>query len=343
MKNPESIFSKSLYKILDKPEFDSRDIFYVGPTGDHTKYSSNSLRKIANEYNYTLQSITELVGISIDTEQIFYLLPELQGTSTDTDLSGAYSVFWESLFPQKPLSRNGAFLKIKDGETLIGYSIPDTETLEESLTAFCAYLTMPKKHSGERIEASRFGLIKEDEAEPYEYADSHFDIEVNNLSEEIREKVNKLRLYGVSEIAIKALFQKEQKLSRLVITDDYRIVLPDYGDMEIKMEPLPKAVYFLYLRHPEGLMFKELPCCRDEFMEIYSRLTNRRDAVALRSAERVLDPTDNSINEKCSRIREAFISKFDDTLAHKYYITKYYDLKKWIALDREYVDVGPIG
>lgn len=339
MKLPENIFRKDLSGVLDKLEFGGKAIFYVGPTGDNTKYVPSTLRKIANEYNYTLQSISELVETSIDAEQIFYLLPELHGASTRIDYSGAYRVFWKSLFPRKPLSRNGAFLIIKDGETLVGYSVPDSKTLEDSLIAFCAYLTRPKKHYSYG-QASRFGLIYDYEAD--EYADRNFDSEVKKLSEEIKEKVNKLRLYGMSEIAIKALFQKEQKLSRLVITDDYRIVLPDYGDMEIKMEPLPKAVYFLYLRHPEGLMFKELPCYRDEFMEIYKRLTNRRDAVALRSAERVLNPMDNSINEKCSRIREAFISRFDDTLARKYYITSYYQLKKRIELDRYLVDLGPM-
>ena len=343
MKLPENIFRKDLSGVLDKLEFVSKAIFYVGPTGDNTKYVPSTLRKIANEYNYTLQSISELVETSIDAEQIFYLLPELHGVSLRIEYPGAYRVFWKSLFPRKPLSRNGAFLIIKDGETLVGYSVPDSKTLEDSLIAFCAYLTRPKKHYSDGVQASRFGLIYDYEAdENDEYADRNFFGEVHKLSEEIKEKVKKLRLYGMSEIAIKALFQKEQKLSRLVITDDYRIVLPDYGDMEIKMEPLPKAVYFLYLRHPEGLMFKELPCYRDEFMEIYKRLTNRRDAVALRSAERVLNPMDNSINEKCSRIREAFISRFDDTLASKYYITSYYQLKKRIELDRELVDLGPI-
>ncbi len=344
MKLPENIFRKNLSRVLDKPEFGGKAIFYVGPTGDNTKYVPSTLRKIANEYNYTLQSISELVETSIDAEQIFYLLPELHGVSLRIEYSGVYRVFWKSLFPRKPLSRNGAFLIIKDRETLVGYSVPDSKTLEDSLIAFCAYLTRPKKHYSDGVQASRFGLIYDYEAdENDEYADRNFDSEVHKLSEEIKEKVKKLRLYGMSEIAIKALFQKEQKLSRLVITDDYRIVLPDYGDMEIKMEPLPKAVYFLYLRHPEGLMFKELPGYRDEFMEIYKRLTNRRDAVALRSAERVLNPMDNSINEKCSRIREAFISRFDDTLARKYYITSYYQLKKRIELDRELVDLGPIG
>ena len=224
MKLPETIFKKNISGVLDKPEFGGKAIFYVGPTGDNTKYAPSTLRKIANEYNYTLQSIPELVERSIDAEQIFYLLPELHGVSLRIEYSGAYRVFWKSLFPRKPLSRNGAFLIIKDRETLVGYSVPDSKTLEDSLIAFCAYLTRPKKHYSDG-QASRFGLIYDYEAD--EYADRNFDSEVKKLSEEIKEKVNKLRLYGMSEIAIKALFQKEQKLSRLVITDDYRIVLPD--------------------------------------------------------------------------------------------------------------------
>lgn len=38
-----------------------------------------------------------------------------------------------------------------------------------------------------------------------------------------------------------------------------RILLPDYGDREIKMTPLAKAVYLLFLRHPMGIKFKCLP------------------------------------------------------------------------------------
>ena len=30
--------------------------------------------------------------------------------------------------------------------------------------------------------------------------------------------------------------------------------------------------------------------------------------------------TNNSINEKCSRIKEAFVSKIDDSLAQYYYV-----------------------
>ena len=343
MKLPKNFFSKDLSRTLDKPDWFGKDILYVGANGSEAQeYDSTTdkLHNISLSYGFKLLSIPEIVYGSIDPEQIAYLIPNSQMRLSEVDFSAANRSVWKSFFPRKALSYNGAFLHINNGEIVIGYSVPDNETLEDSLTAFCAYLTKPKRDYGD-VQASRFGLIVEYPED--EIADRAFEVEVMKLSDEIKERIKKLRLYGVSEIAIKALFQKEQKLSRLVITDDYRIILPDYGNMEIRMEPLPKAVYFLYLRHPEGLMFKELPGYRDEFMEIYRRLTNRRDAVALRSAERVLDPTNNSINEKCSRIREAFISRFDDTLACKYYITHYHHYKKHIQLDRSLVDLGPTG
>lgn len=45
------------------------------------------------------------------------------------------------------------------------------------------------------------------------------------------------------------------KLSKLVVTKDLRIFLPDYENMEITMEPLVKAVFLLFLKRPEGIMF----------------------------------------------------------------------------------------
>ena len=49
-------------------------------------------------------------------------------------------------------------------------------------------------------------------------------------------------------------------------------MLPDYNDMEIKMEPIVKAVYLLFLKHPEGIAFKCLPDYRQELAEIYTKL-----------------------------------------------------------------------
>lgn len=176
------------------------------------------------------------------------------------------------------------------------------------------------------------------EKKPEDFADDNFHHVIKILSEEIRSKVEELRSYGVSEYIIQSLFHEEQKLSRLVITSDYKIILPDYNDMEIKMEPLPKAIYILFLRHPNGIRFKDLTDYRDELAEIYINVTNRQDLASIyKSIENVLDPTKNSINEKCSRIREAFISRFDERLASQYYITGIAGKKKGVLLDREHV------
>ena len=177
-------------------------------------------------------------------------------------------------------------------------------------------------------------IISEDEA------DRRFSYAAQNLINEIRERVELLKLNGISELVIKSLFKFDDavKLSRLKITKDYRIFLPDYHNLEITMTPLPKAVYFLFLMHPEGILFKHLPDYRDELMNIYKHISNRE---MLRDMEKSIDdvtsPTKNAINEKCSRIREAFIRHFDESVAKNYFITGLRSEPKKIALDRQLV------
>ena len=157
------------------------------------------------------------------------------------------------------------------------------------------------------------------------------------LLKEVKEMVQKLKEYGMSEKEIISLFHIEQPLLKLFISKNYKIFLGDERK-EVHMEPLVKAVYLLFLRHPEGIAFKNLPAYRQELTKIYSEvrpwgLSDR----ALRSIEDVTNPLLNSINEKCARIRAAFINKFDDHLAHHYYIDGLRGEAKKIALPRDLV------
>lgn len=56
-----------------------------------------------------------------------------------------------------------------------------------------------------------------------------------------------------------------------------------------------------------------------------------------RSIDSVCDPTNNAINEKCARVREAFVKAFDESLAEHYFITGSRGEAKRIVLDREMV------
>ena len=163
--------------------------------------------------------------------------------------------------------------------------------------------------------------------------------EIVGLSESgVKKVIKQLRTHGVDEAIIMALFKEEPKLSRLQVTEDYRILLPDY-DIEIKMAPLIKAVYLLFLRHPEGIVFKDLVDYREELKGIYNKITRYMDFWRVnRSIDALVDPTRNAINEKCSRIREAFVAQLREDIAENYYITGYRLSPKSIKLDRKLVE-----
>lgn len=95
------------------------------------------------------------------------------------------------------------------------------------------------------------------------------------------------------------------------IDEKYRIYLK-YDDgtpiSEVKMPALPKALYFVFLNHPEGFPLKHLIDYREELLLWYRRLSNRTSLD--KSIDDLIDPTNNSANEKISRIREAFDKAF---------------------------------
>lgn len=215
---------------------------------------------------------------------------------------------------------------------------PDTKIFDELKHAIDEYKIRLRRC----VDNSRYSSIRFDDQDfdnpQYDTpADEGFYRTVNNLSEEIKERVSKLRIMGVGEDLIKALFEPERKLSRLIITADLKIYLPDYN-IEVRMEPLPKSIFLLFLNHPEGIRFKELSNYRNELTKIYSTVTNRTNLEDIEdSLNNVLDPTKNSINEKCSRIREAFLSQMDESIASAYYIYGTRNHPKCISIDRRCV------
>lgn len=139
-------------------------------------------------------------------------------------------------------------------------------------------------------------------------------------------------------------------LSRLVITTDYRFFLADYGNREVVMTPVHKAIYILFLNHPEGIEFKNLIDYRDELSAIYHRIANRIDHSKIEETiNRLTNPLDNAINEKCSRIKSTFMQFMDEYQADYYIINSHvkrhrhvsskiwYERTKVITLPRELV------
>lgn len=155
----------------------------------------------------------------------------------------------------------------------------------------------------------------------------------------IYEGIKELHKLGIGSLIIRSIAGSRNLLSRIRIDDSYRITLPDYNNMEIEMAPITKALYLLFLRHEEGIIFKELPDYRSELTALYWDLIdsdNEKDVTT--KIERITDPFNNDINVHCSRIKAAFTLKFENMLAINYYIHGKRGEPKRISLPRNLVE-----
>ena len=180
------------------------------------------------------------------------------------------------------------------------------------------------------------------------------------MAEQISVLADKLQQAGRTDLLLHALGvplleelrieAAKGRLSRLTITRDFRFLLTDYGNREIEMQPVHKAVYLLFLAHPEGIEFKNLSDYRTELTRYYHATARNLDLEKVAdSINHLTNPLDNAINEKCSRIKKVFSAAMDEYSASYYIISSHtkrhvssssriwYERLKLITLPRELV------
>ena len=152
----------------------------------------------------------------------------------------------------------------------------------------------------------------------------------NELSSLVKELVDVgrkdllLHAIGVPLLEELRIEAAKARLSRLLITKDYRFLLIDYDNKEVVMNPVHKAVYLLFLHHPEGIEFKKLCDYRDELQGYYLATARLMDKQTISdSIDMLVDPLNNSINEKCSRIKSVFLSMMDQYTANFYIVSSH--------------------
>ena len=176
---------------------------------------------------------------------------------------------------------------------------------------------------------------------------------------ELKRLIEQLQAEGRNDLLLKAIGvplleelrieAAKGRLSRLVITEDYRFILEDYHK-EVELQPVHKAVYLLFLAHPEGIEFKRLADYREELTRYYMATAKIMDKEkVVESVDHLINPLDNAINEKCSRIKKVFLELMDEYTASYYIISSHtqkhiagssriwYERLKVITLPRELV------
>jgi hypothetical protein len=106
----------------------------------------------------------------------------------------------------------------------------------------------------------------------------------------------------------------------------------------ICLPPIRLAVYILFIKHPQGILIKELPAYRNELLYIYNEISNRADRFKNNATvNNATDPLQNCIHEHLCRINKHFISCMTPDVAYAYCITGEKYSPRKIIIDRKLV------
>ena len=106
------------------------------------------------------------------------------------------------------------------------------------------------------------------------------------------------------------LVRKTVGNAKIRITRTMRIYV---GAREVRVRPMAKCVLLLFLKHPEGIVLKEICDYRKELHAIYRRVSrsDSPEAIELR-VQRLIDICTNNLNINISRANAAMAGLVDE-------------------------------
>lgn len=119
------------------------------------------------------------------------------------------------------------------------------------------------------------------------------------------------------------------------ITHTLRVFL---GPRELKIRPMAKTVLLLFLRHPEGIVLKQIGDYRAEMRALYARIMRSSDPLdADRRIQRLTDLFSNELNVNISRVNAAISALVTPSEEQLYRVRGRAGQQKSIPLDRTLV------
>lgn len=124
----------------------------------------------------------------------------------------------------------------------------------------------------------------------------------------------------------------------MIISEDYKILIPECNNLEIKLSHLTKAIYLLFLNSSEPINLKELYLYKDSLFKIYKNISNQNSLDKIRETiDELVKENNEEIYVHIARIKKAFLVHFSEFIAFKYYITGEKGKPKQILLEKEMI------
>ena len=117
-----------------------------------------------------------------------------------------------------------------------------------------------------------------------------------------------------------------------------KLIFKDLGGLELRLNPKEKAIYLLFLNHPDGIKLSHLQDYEENLKSLYGSVTNQTTPEVINRAIKMLvNPLENDINVVLSRINRKVKDAVGEYLSDFYCISGQRGEKKRIRLDREMV------
>ena len=148
------------------------------------------------------------------------------------------------------------------------------------------------------------------------------DEDAASIVAQIKTLLGQLRTKGVTDKEIDSLLTQQQP-GRAYIDTKGMLVLPDAGGVQIKLTPMERTLYILFLRYPDGINADELWRYWDELCDIYGSQTVYDDMDMIEDAvEGICDEEKVSWYTNVSRIKRKITDRLGKRAAEQYIIRR---------------------
>ena len=135
--------------------------------------------------------------------------------------------------------------------------------------------------------------------------------------------LKQLKTKGATDKEIDSLLTDEDKPGRAYVDSKGMLVLPDAGGVQIRLTPMERTLYILFLRYPDGINADELWRYWDELCDIYGSQTIYDDIDLIEDAvEGICDEEKVTWYTNVSRIKRKITDRLGKREAEQYIIRR---------------------
>ncbi|SNB97180.1 conserved hypothetical protein [Flavobacterium psychrophilum] len=216
------------------------------------------------------------------------------------------------------------------------FSIKENENFNEFVSQYIDDLSIDNHNKIPIFYSLR---KKTEDDEPQIEIDSETKLLLNQIEDNLLKLEKSGQYFLIApkiENLIKNLFKHDKDhdfmISEVLINYDFQIILPQYQNREIKLSHLTKSIYILFLKHPEGILLRELYKYENELLSIYKAISYQVSLDKMKKSVQHLITNEKAIFVHFSRIKSVFMKNFTNNYARYYYIQGEKGQKKLIKL-----------